>query len=258
MKINVLLAPNSADELYFTGKTSVVIDVLRATSVIIEAIQNGAREVIPVNSVEFAMKSTANSFGGHTLLGGERNTKKIDGFNLGNSPSEYSQEVVSGKSIVLYTTNGSKAVVKAKFSENLFICAFSNLTSVAQKVVSLGKDLEILCSGKVNTFCIEDTICAGKLISEIEKIIPDIELTDSAKASLVLSKSYGKSVAKILAECEHGKTLVENGFKEDIDFCAKMNTSEIVPVFHSGSIKLQKPVPVTVNAVKADGDEIKQ
>lgn len=253
MKLNVLLAPNSADELYFTGKTTVVIDVLRASAVIIEAIQNGAREVIPVNSVEFAMKASGSSFGGHTLLGGERNTKIIDGFNLGNSPLEYTKDVVSGKSIVLFTTNGSRAMVRAKFSENLFVCAFSNIASVAEKVASIGHDVEILCSGKQNIFCIEDTICAGKLIAEIEKLNPEAALTDSARASLVLSKSYGKSLVKILSECEHGLTLTENGFKSDIEFCAKMNTTSVVPVFHNGAIKLNKPVPHTADPDKKSG-----
>ena len=86
MKLNVFLSPVIVDELYFTGKTTVVIDVLRATSTIATAINNGAKEVVPVASVEFAVKVSGGMFGGLTLLGGERNTKKIEGFALGNSP----------------------------------------------------------------------------------------------------------------------------------------------------------------------------
>ena len=85
MKLNVFLSPVIVDELYFTGKTTVVIDVLRATSTIVTAINNGAKEVVPVASVEFAVKVSGGMFGGQTLLGGERNTKKIEGFALGNS-----------------------------------------------------------------------------------------------------------------------------------------------------------------------------
>ena len=154
--------------------------------------QNGAREVIPVASVEFAVKVSGGMFGGQTLLGGERNTKKLEGFALGNSPLEYTPEVVGGKTIILYTTNGSKAIVKAKFSENLFIAAFTNLNAVVNHLVNLNKDFEILCSGRSNNFSMEDAVCAGKLISEIQKINNDIELTDSAKASIALSKSSGK------------------------------------------------------------------
>jgi len=115
MKINVLFSPVSVNELYFTGKISVVIDALRATTTIITALENGAKEIIPVGTVEFAIKVSGGMFGWQTLLGGERNTKKIEGFALGNSPLEYSSDVVSGKSIVLYTTNGTKAIAKASF-----------------------------------------------------------------------------------------------------------------------------------------------
>ncbi|MGE5402036.1 MAG: 2-phosphosulfolactate phosphatase [Ignavibacteriales bacterium] len=237
MKLNVHFSPSQTDELYFSGKTSVVIDVLRATTTIITALSNGAKEVIPVNSVEFAMKVSGNAFGGQTLLGGERNTKKIEGFQLGNSPFEYSREIVAGKSIILFTTNGSKAIVKAKFSENLYICSFLNLHSIAEQLVSLNKDVEILCAGRSGSFCIEDSICAGKLIGEILKLKEDADLTDSAKASVVLSKSYGKSIPKILSECEHGKLLIENGFEQDINYCAKIGAMEIIPFYSGGTIK---------------------
>ena len=90
MKINVLFSPVGPDELSFTGKTTVVIDVLRASSTIVAALSNGAREVVPVATVEFAVKVSGGMFGGQTLLGGERNTKKIEGFALGNSPLELS------------------------------------------------------------------------------------------------------------------------------------------------------------------------
>ena len=91
-------------------------------------------------------------FGGQTLIGGERNTKKIDGFALGNSPLEYTEDIVAGKSIIFFTTNGSKPIVKAKFSENLFVCSFANLTAVAKHIISLDQDFEILCAGKNQQF----------------------------------------------------------------------------------------------------------
>src|SRR5512135_2548557 len=115
MRVNVLFSPVIADELFFTGKTVIVIDVLRASTTIITALQNGAKEIVPVATVEFAVKVSGGMFGGQTLLAGERNTKKIEGFYLGNSPLEFVPEAVSGKSIIHYTTNGTKAIVKAKF-----------------------------------------------------------------------------------------------------------------------------------------------
>jgi len=237
MKINVLISPLNAEEMYFAGKNTVVIDVLRATTVISAALDNGAKEIIPVGTIEFAMKISGDAFGGHRLLGGERNTKKIDGFNLGNSPLEYVKEVVDSKSIILYTTNGSKAIVRAKFSENLITCSFYNLNAVADYIVKMNKDFEILCAGDNGRFSLEDTVCAGKLISEIIKLKEEIELTDSARASIALNKSFGRSITKMFSESEHGRKLIDNGFKEDISFCAKLSKSDIIPSYKDGVIK---------------------
>ncbi|MEO8398418.1 MAG: 2-phosphosulfolactate phosphatase [Ignavibacteriaceae bacterium] len=238
MKINVFFTPLSVDELFFTGKTTVVIDVLRASSTIVAALQNGAKEIVPVSSVEFAVKVSGGMFGGQTLLGGERNTKKIEGFALGNSPLEYTKDLVEGKTIVLYTTNGSKAIVKAKFSENLFICSFLNLPAVANHIIKLNKDVEILCSGKSNNFSMEDSVCAGRLVAELQKLKEDIEITDSAKAAAALNRSFGKSVLKMLRETEHGKILIENNFESDIKYCSKFSFSSAIPFYSSNVIKL--------------------
>ncbi len=238
MKVNVFLSPLSVDELYFTGKTTVVIDVLRASTTIVNALQNGAKEVIPVATVEFAVKVSGGMFGGLTLLGGERNTKKVEGFALGNSPSEYTSETIGGKTIVFYTTNGSKAVTRAKFSENLFICSYNNISAVAATLVGLDKDIELLCAGKNNAFALEDSCCAGKLVVEILALKEDVELTDSARAVQALHKSFGKSIFKMLKESEHGKLLVENGFEADVKFCSKLNSTDAVPYFTGNTLKL--------------------
>ena len=238
MKCNVIISPSSLDELYFTGKTIVVIDVLRASNTIITALNNGAKEIVPVASIEFAVKVSGGMFGGQTLLGGERNTKKIDGFALGNSPLEYTTEAISGKSIVFFTTNGSRAIVKAKFSENLFICSFSNLATIAKEVAQLKQDFEILCAGRNNSFSLEDSICAGKLVLYMQELDENLELTDSSNACLALNKSFGKDVLKMLRNTDHGKLLTENGFEEDIIHCGKVNNTKVVPYFRENVVKL--------------------
>lgn len=237
MKINVHYSNLHLDDLYFSGKTSVVIDILRASTVIVTALSNGAREVIPVGTVDFAMKISGNAFGGQTILGGERNTKKVEGFNLGNSPLEYTPEVVSGKSIILYTTNGSKSIVKAKFSENLFVCSFNNLPALAKYLLLLNKDVEIICAGSNGNFNLEDAVCAGRLIFEMDKVSTDLEISDSGRASLVLNKSFGKSISKLLKETEHGQLLIENGFAQDIKECAQFGTTNLIPYYISGALK---------------------
>ncbi len=237
MKINVLLSPLNADELFFTGKTTVVIDVLRATTTITACLAHGAKELIPVDSIEFAMKVSGNAFGGQTILGGERNTKKIEGFTLGNSPIEYTSENVAGKSIIFFTTNGTKAIVRAKFSEHLLLCSFNNLNAVAQYLLQLNNDVNILCAGSNGMFCVEDTVCAGMLIKAMTKMNSELEIADAGKASVILNDNYGDSTINILKDCEHGVKLISNGFEDDVEYCAQLDTTNIIPVYKSGVFK---------------------
>jgi 2-phosphosulfolactate phosphatase len=237
MKINVLFSNLNYDELYFTAKTCIVIDVLRASSVIVTALTNGAKEVIPVNTVDFAMKVSGDAFRSQTILAGERNTKKVEGFSLGNSPLEYSSDIINGKSIILYTTNGSKSIVKAKFAENLFVASFNNLSAIAEHIIKLNKDTEIICAGTNGAFNLEDSVCAGNIISEIISKNKDVVLTDSAFASITLYKPYAKNILRMLKSTEHGKLLIENGFLNDIKECAKVDVSSVIPFYYSGVVK---------------------
>lgn len=237
MKINVFFTPVGVDDLYFKDKTTVVIDVLRASSTIITALNNGAKEIIPVAGIESAIKLSGGIFGGHTLLCGERNTKKIDGFALGNSPFEFTKEIVEGKSIVLYTTNGTKAIVKAKFSENLFIGSFLNLNYLTNHLINLNNDIEIVCSGRNNYFSLEDALCAGYICDKILQKDKDTILTDSAKASVAIKKKYNSNLVEVLKETEHGKILIENGFEKDIEYCSQTSVIDIIPHYSNNVIK---------------------
>lgn len=236
MKINLHFSPGTVDELYLSDRTVVVIDVLRATSSIITAMGNGAQEVIPVGSIEFAMKISGNLFGGRTLLAGERNTIQIEGFNLGNSPLEFTPETVKDKSVVIYTTNGTKALVKTRFSEQTIVCAFLNLQAAAEYLLRTGKDVEIICSGRNNQFSLEDTVCAGLLIKLLQSL-GSYDISDSASAAILLANNYGADISGMMRNSEHGKILLENGFAEDIEYCSQVSVSQVVPIFISNIIK---------------------
>jgi 2-phosphosulfolactate phosphatase len=235
MKIRTLLSPLNVEELYFTKKTTVVIDVLRATTTIVTALHNGAKEIIPVSSIEFAMKISG---GGQMLLGGERNAEKIDGFTFGNSPFEYTEVAVKGKSIILFTTNGSKALVRAKFSANLFVASFNNAQSVVNKVLKTKENLEILCSGNNGMYCLEDSVCAGMMINQILEVNENIELDDASNTCLILYKKNKRRIKKMLSEADHGKILIEKGFADDIAYAAQENIYDIAPKFVEGVVKI--------------------
>ena len=169
---------------------------------------------------------------------GERNTKKIDGFALGNSPLEYVEKVVNGKSIVLFTTNGSKAIVKSKYSSKLLISSFLNSASIAKELSGI-PEVVIMCSGNNGLFSFEDSTCAGDLIAELKSNNDNVELDDASKTCYFLFKKNKKRIKKMLMETEHGKKLLDYNFKKDIVYSAQKNIFDVIPIYDSGSIKLK-------------------
>ncbi|MGE5314015.1 MAG: 2-phosphosulfolactate phosphatase [Acidobacteriota bacterium] len=241
MNIEVFFSPSQVDELSLRDKNVIVIDVLRASTTIATALLNGAREIIPVNTVESAVKISGNLFGDVVLRGGERNGKIIEGFNLGNSPAEYTVEAVKGKSIIFCTTNGSSAIVKSRYAKNLVIAGFVNMSTVLEFMKEVGEDFYILCAGKHSLFCIEDSVCAGMIITELmNDDTVTVGLNDPAVAAAALYKSMGKNLQRMVRATDHGKFLSEIGFKNDIKLCTDIDSVPVLPVLVGNSIKLRK------------------
>lgn len=238
MHIDLLITPVATSELFFRDKNVVVIDVLRASTSIVTALNNGAREVIPVESVENAVKVSGSLFGDVVLRCGERDGKIIPGFNLGNSPLEYSPGAVANKSLIFTSTNGSLAMVKAKFARQIVVAAFVNMTAVVDYLKKLNEDFVIVCSGGEHYFCIEDVVCGGMIIQMLEKKNVTMELTDAAFAAQILYKSFNRSINKMLRNSEHGQYLISIGFETDLKICAAIDSVPVLPVFDKGVIKL--------------------
>lgn len=249
MRIDLFFSPNQVDEMSLRDKTVVMIDVLRSSTTIVAALRSGAKEVIPVTTVESAVKISGNLFGDVILLGGERNGKMIEGFNLGNSPFEYTEERVKGKSIIFSTTNGSQALVKSRFARELFVCGFVNLSAVVDLLRKPRRDLSIVCAGRNGLFSIEDSVCAGLLVQRLAGEKPvDVSLSDSALAAATLYKSFGRSIPRMVKASEHGAYLAKIGFGDDLDFCAGVDTIPVVPQLVGNVIKLKvgRKEPATV------------
>jgi 2-phosphosulfolactate phosphatase len=252
MKIDLSFSAGQFDDLQLRDKNVVVLDVLRASSTITVALNNGAREVIPVASIESAVKISGSLFGEVTLRGGERNGKTIEGFNLGNSPLEYSEAAVKGKSIIYCTSNGSVAMAKSRYARTLIVGSFLNLTTVVDFIHEENKDYLFICAGRINTigyFSLEDAVCAGMMIQKLMKFESlELDLSDSAKASHALYKSFGRSILKMLKTSEHGKYLIEIGFEDDLKICAAVDSVPVLPVQIENKIKLKKEEPPVVSA----------
>jgi 2-phosphosulfolactate phosphatase len=241
LKVRVYFSPNSLDEIELRDKTIVVIDVLRASTTITYAMNAGAREVIPVSSVDQAMKIVGNLFSTSTILCGERGGKRIEGFKLGNSPSEYTPEAVEGKALILTTTNGAVALTKAKYARHCFVACFVNLSAVVAALSDLPDlnetGLVIICSGREDDFSLEDSVCAGMLLSKLIENISNIELTDSARTVLSDYESFGEDILGTLLLSDHGKYLASIGFEEDIRVASIVDSVPIVPVMEQTVIR---------------------
>ena len=167
MNIEVYFSSQNVDELSLRDKNILVVDVLRASTTIATALANGAKEIIPVDTIEKAVKVSGNLYGDVVLRGGERQGKIIEGFNLGNSPSEYTEEIVKGKSIIYSSTNGAGAIVKARYAKNLLIGGFINISLVVNFIKNLNEDFIILCASKNYLFSLEDAVCVGMTLEKL-------------------------------------------------------------------------------------------
>lgn len=225
-------------ELELKDNNVVVIDVLRTSTTMTVGLANGAKEIIPTEDVATAGLIGRNSEG-QSLLCGERNGKLIEGFNLGNSVKEYSKETVANKTLIFSSTNGTPAIMKAKFARNCVILSFANISRVSEYLTNLNEDFIILCAGKTGDFSLEDTVCAGMLINKlIKKNSKELyQLTDSALGSTKLYTTYKNDLLQMFHESEHGKFLIGLGFEDDLAECAKIDTCSCLPVFRNGVIK---------------------
>lgn len=245
MKITIIPTAQQAQGINFSGQTAVVIDVLRATSVITTALENGAREVIPVKTVEEAQNLYAQCDTAKTLRGGERNALKIEGFDLSNSPLEYKKKVVEGKTLILTTTNGTNAINTIIGADEVVLACFRNAAALADHLVGLShcvnRDVVIVCAGTEGRFSLDDGLCAGMII-DLLKQQTEVETDD---LGLLLTHYYNSNKTNLLGAlsgCFHLKRLFTLGFYDDIRFCLETNCATTVPIVQEGKIK-KKQMP---------------
>lgn len=234
MNIDVFFSPLEVDEALVEGRVAVVIDVIRATSCVVEAMANGARGIFPTLLPENAIKLASDLGREDTLLCGERKGLKIDGFDLGNSPAEFTPEVVGGKQLVMSTTNGTRALLAVEGAAKVLAASFMNLSSVA-RALNEAEELVVLCAGREDRFSRDDALCAGVLIQKVlagRKAEPllDVEpvLNDGARVALDLAEKYTPDEA-FLRTTLAGKALEGIGLDGDLALCASVDRHDVVP-----------------------------
>ncbi len=232
--VDICLTPKTIDLFDLTGKVVVVVDIFRATSTMTAALSNGVAKVIPVSDLDHC-----NSFQGNEYIkAAERGGKKVEGFHYGNSPFDYEGEDVKGKTLVMTTTNGTKALNLSKDADQVLIGSFLNASSTLNYLKKVGKDVLIFCAGWKGRFSLEDTLYAGYL-AELLLGAGFEHNSDSVFVSIGMSNS-----AKIQgwedysANAAHYRRL--NSFRnhEDIKFCMKMDQYDLVAGLVDDSIRI--------------------
>ena len=238
MHLDVVFLPGGINNNNLAGRTGVVIDVLRATTTIIVALSNGCPEILPVDLPEEAME-LARKFGRDShLVGGERKGLKVEGFDLGNSPCEYTAENLSGRKIILCTTNGTRTIRRAASAQArpIYLAALLNAPAVAGSLLAAGNPATLICAGREEAFALEDALCAGAIAAQIIGG-SGWAATDGARAAAALWEKYGQNnLETALAETDHGRYLASIGFTADIALASQFGTSKILPVFREGCV----------------------
>lgn len=217
--------------------TVAVIDVLRATSSIVTALDNGAAGVVPVREPEEAVTIMRRLGRDRTLLCGERDSVLIAGFDLDNSPGSYAHDRVAGKTLVLTTTNGTRALLEASRGHATVYCAaLLNRAAIVERLAQGEGDARLMCAGSNGELSFEDTICAGAIVDALVRLDKRIVITDAARAAATVYTASAKRLTTAIAGGSHARALVQKGFAADVAACAKIDVSRCVPRYAEGVI----------------------
>ncbi|QDU88127.1 putative 2-phosphosulfolactate phosphatase [Pirellulimonas nuda] len=239
-RLAVHYLPQFVPETDLAGATVVMIDLLRASSTICQALANGASEVLPFVEVDEVLRAADGRDRSAVLLGGERDAQPPEGFDLGNSPLDYTPDRVFGRQVLFTTTNGARALWHARLASRVLVGCIRNLSAVVDSVAA-DQDVHLLCAGTAGHVTREDLLAAGAIAAELQKH-EGREASDPAHAAIgewqellttarALERTPSQQLADELRGVPHGQTLVGLGYEADLDYCAEIDALSIVPIF---------------------------
>ncbi len=247
MRLEVAFSPADITASALQGRAAFVIDILRATTTMCAALHHGARALIPVPSTEEALRLAQTIGRDEVLLAGERRCVPIPGFDLGNSPREMTESTVRGKTLVVTTTNGTRALLACQGAGTVYGACAANLTVSAEKAretLEAGGSLLVVCAGRDGAFSLDDAYCAGRLLAAtLDGARPRRGLNDAAHASLDLVRRYGDDWERPLRRSRAGRELIRLGFREDVLDAARQDAYPVLAHFHE---RRMTPAPVPV------------
>ena len=239
MRLDVFFGPQEVTPADVANRVVAVVDVLRASTSIAIALDNGARAVIPLASSEDVISRSKSLERSEVRLAGERKSQQIAGFDVGNSPRDFTREVVEGKTILMTTTNGTSAILTVQGARDVVIASYVNFSAVLSMLRAAlrgGTDVAILCAGQEKRFALEDAACAGLYVQHITAKQTKAEINDAAQAAMLIDKKFGSNLKRLLRMSAHGASLVEAGFGDDIPVCAAVDAHPVVPVYQDRQI----------------------
>lgn len=240
MYITVYATPDNIVDREIKEQRAVVIDALRATSTIVTALYQGCREVIPVIEIEEAMNISRIYEKDSYLLCGERNIQGIEGFHLSNSPGAYRREIVEGKTLLLTTTNGTRAIHHAASAGEVLIAAFNNAGATAEYLRSGDANVCFVCAGTDKRFSLDDIAAAGAIIHRMIQQAPSLELSDLALVCLRIYESAQGDLDALLKDSSHYRRLLNAGLEADLEHCLALDTAPVVARFKDGVVRSVK------------------
>jgi 2-phosphosulfolactate phosphatase len=242
MTLDAVFTPAGVASAEVQGRTVFVIDILRATTAMCAAMHHGAKALIPVASTEEALRLAQTIGSTDVLLAGEKNCVRIPGFHLGNSPLEMTETAVRGKTLVVTTTNGTKALLACQGAAAVFPAAAVNLSRAAEKgreALARAEDVVVVCAGRDGAFSLDDAYGAGRLIAAIiEGRRPRRWMNDAAIAALDLVRRYGDGWERPLRHSRAGRELVRLGFEDDVVDAGRIDAYPVLPHFHERRVTL--------------------
>lgn len=229
--IDVCLTPDLMHLYTVADRSVVVVDIFRATSCMVTALANGVASISPFASLDDCLAMKAKGFD----TAGERDGKKVDGFDHGNSPFEYMVEEMKGKRLAFTTTNGTQAIAKSLGAREIIVGSFLNLSAVAGHLKESGNNVLIVCAGWKGKFNMEDTLFAGALVDLLEgDYTPEC---DSPTAAKHLYLSARNDMKAFLSNASHVKRLAKLNVFKDIEFCLTPDVYNVVPILRDGVLK---------------------
>ncbi len=228
--IDVCLSPELMHLYDVHDRTVVVVDILRATSCMVTAFAHGVESITPFANLDICRDMKGKGY----ITAGERDGKKVQGFDKGNSPFEYTGDQVKGKKIAFTTTNGTRAIEKSREAKEVIIGSFLNLASVARHVLLNENNILVVCAGWKGKVNLEDTLFAGALVNALkDHIEPDCDAPLAAQHLYNMAK---KDMVNFLSNSSHVKRLNRLNIQKDIEYCLTLDLFKVLPKLRGGML----------------------